>query len=86
MLSIIIPASIVSIYATGLISSVIYKLVRLSELKFEYETTRSKDTKNECAALARHHVRSIKRSWRWPLDAAVSWLSALKWGAALEKK
>lgn len=81
MLATIIPAAVASIYFSGFVLSTSYRLVRLAEIKFEHDATRSKDVKNDCINLTRYHVRELRDAWMWPIGLLD--LSALKWGRAL---
>ena len=76
----------VSVYAVGIILDVSYCLARISELKFDFDTTRSKDVKNECTALARHHARGLRSSYLWPLHVFQGLRSALGWVRSLDGK
>jgi hypothetical protein len=84
MLDFNIPVTIALVYATGATLSAAYHMLRLSELKLEHDSTRVKDTKNDCVALARHHVHELTRSWIWP--AGLFDMKALSWSRSLGKK
>ena len=52
----------------------------------DFDTTRSKDTKNECICMTRHHMGGLRSSWKWPTAVVMSVVSALRWGKSLESK
>ena len=75
-----------SIYITGVIIDASYRLIRISELKIDFDSTRSKDVKNECVALARHHMHGLRTSALWPRHILVGTRAALSWGRSLDSK
>jgi hypothetical protein len=75
-----------SLYVGGITLNVAYRLMRITELKVDHDTTRSKDVKNECLSLTRHHMGGIRSAWKWPTIVVVSSITALKWGRSLETK
>ncbi len=78
--------TVISIYVAGIAADASYRLARISELKFDFDSTRSKDVKNECTALARHHMRGLRSSYRWPQHVVEGVRTALSWGRSLEGK
>lgn len=74
------------IYIVGVMIDVSYRLIRISELKIDFDSTRSKDVKNECIALARHHMRGLRTSALWPRHILVGTRVALSWGRSLDGK
>lgn len=82
----LIPTSVFFLYLGGTILNVSYRLMRISELKVDFDTTRSKDTKNECMCMTRHHMGGLRSSWKWPTAVVMSVVSALRWGKSLESK
>lgn len=84
MLDFNIPTMIATIYAIGAALSASYHMLRLSELKHTHDSTRVKDTKNDCVALARHHLHELTRSWIWPVGLLD--MKALSWSRSLGKK
>jgi len=81
----IIIISLASTYLIGLLTSVGYKAARMSEMKKLYDVTRTKDTKNEAAAMTRFHFDGMKDSWLWPLEV-LGWTQTLRWAKDLAKK
>lgn len=78
--------TVLSLYAGGTALNVAYRLMRIAELKVDHDTTRSKDVKNECMSLTRHHMGGLRSAWKWPSVVVVSSTTALKWGRSLEAK
>jgi len=76
--------TIASTYISGMILSASYRMLRMSELKTMHDSTRVKDTKNDCVALARYHSQELKHVWAWP--AALLDTKALTWLRELDKK
>lgn len=77
---------IVGTYFTGTAINISYRLMRVAELRVDYDNTRNKETKNECTNLARHHMRGIKDAWKWPSIVVASIIDAIKWGSSLDSK
>ena len=84
MLVVLVTA--LSLYAGGTILNIAYRLMRIAELKVDHDMTRSKDVKNECASLTRHHMSGLHSSWRWPAVVVKGVTTALKWGKSLDTK
>lgn len=84
MLDFDIPMVFALTYFAGAFLSAAYHSLRLSELKLTHDSTRVKDTKNDCAAAARYHFSQLRRSWIWPLDLLS--IEALSWSRSLGKK
>lgn len=84
MLDLNIPVIVAFVYTAGATLSAAYHMLRLSELKHMHDSTRAKDTKNDCVALARHHLHELTRSWLWP--AGLLDVKALSWSRSLGKK
>ena len=82
----VVPVTVLSLYLAGTTLNIGYRLMRIAELKVDHDTTRSKDVKNECMSLARHHMGGLRSAWKWPTVIAVSVKSALKWGKSLDVK
>jgi len=84
MLTLLLAVS--SIYVMGTMISVSYRLVRISELKIDFDSTRSKDVRNECITLTRHHVRGLKTSVLWPHHVFTGAKSAISWIGSLDSR
>jgi hypothetical protein len=82
----IITATALSLYVGGTALNVAYRLMRIAELKVDHDTTRSKDVKNECMSLTRHHMGGLRSAWKWPSVVIIGSKTALKWGRSLEVK
>jgi hypothetical protein len=82
----VVPATALSLYLVGTTLNIGYRLMRIAELKVDHDTTRSKDVKNECMSLTRHHMGGLRSAWKWPSVIAVGVISALKWGRSLDAK
>lgn len=80
----VVTVTALSLYVAGTALNVAYRLMRVSELKVDFDTTRSKDVKNECISLTRHHMGGLRSAWKWPTTVAVSSTAALKWGRSTE--
>lgn len=78
--------AVVSIYVAGIIVDAAYRLVRISELKIDFESTRSKDVKNECVNLARYHSQGLRAVALWPKHVVLGARSAIIWSRSLESK
>lgn len=82
----IIAISSVSLYVVGTMLNAAYRMMRISELKVDHDMTRSKDVKNECMSLTRHHMGGLRSAWKWPAIVVRSVKTALEWGKSLEIK
>jgi len=84
MLTLLLAIS--SIYVMGIMISASYRLTRISELKIDFDSTRSKDMRNECITLARHHAQGLKMSVLWPHHVFTGAKSAISWARSLDSK
>jgi hypothetical protein len=82
----VVTVTALSLYVVGTALNVAYRLMRVSELKVDHDTTRSKDVKNECISLTRHHMDGLRSAWKWPTVIVMGVKSALKWGKSLDIK
>jgi hypothetical protein len=82
----VVPVTALSLYIAGTALNIAYRLMRIAELKVDHDTTRSKDVKNECMALTRHHMGGLRSSWKWPTVVVTGTTAALKWGKSLDVK
>lgn len=82
----VVPVISLSLYVGGTTLNIAYRLMRIAELKVDHDNTRSKDAKNECISLTRHHMNGLRSAWKWPSVIVMSTISALKWGKSLDVK
>jgi hypothetical protein len=82
----ITAVTFISLYVVGTFLNAGYRLMRIAELKIDHDTTRSKDVKNECMSLTRHHMGGLRSVWKWPTVIVKGVKSALEWGKSLESK
>jgi hypothetical protein len=84
MLGIDILSAIAAVYFSGAVLSASYHMLRISELKLLNDSTRVKDTKNDCVSMAKRHVHDLKHCWAWPVKLLD--LGSLSWARGLDKK
>lgn len=84
MLGTDILSAAIALYFSGAALSASYHLLRISELKLLHDSTRVKDTKNDCISMTKCHVHDLKRCWAWPLK--ILNMGSLSWAWGLDKK